>query len=58
MPNQKTKSQADKFKEMARQLEADDDEAAFDEKLRKIVRDRSGDKGNGNPSDGKVRNDG
>lgn len=31
-------SQLDKFKEAARELETDDDEARFDERLRKIVR--------------------
>lgn len=32
------KSQFDKFKETARDLETDDDEARFDERLRKIVK--------------------
>lgn len=32
------KTQSDKFKEMARQLEADDDEAAFDAKLKKLAK--------------------
>ena len=32
------RSQLDKFKETARQLEADDDEARFEEKLRGIVK--------------------
>ena len=32
------KSQLDKFKEAARDLETDDDEARFDERLRKIVK--------------------
>ena len=32
------KSQSDKFREMARQLEADDDEAAFDAKLKKLAK--------------------
>lgn len=31
------KSQADRFKDAARELEADDDEATFNEKLRKLV---------------------
>ena len=31
-------SQVDKFKEAARDLETDDDEARFDERLRKIVK--------------------
>lgn len=34
----KDKTQLDKFKEAARDLEADDDEARFDERLRKIVK--------------------
>lgn len=33
-----TKAQIDKFKEAARDLETDDDEARFDERLRKIVK--------------------
>lgn len=33
-----TPSQLDKFKEAARDLETDDDEARFDERLRKIVK--------------------
>jgi hypothetical protein len=32
------KSQLDKFKEAARELETDDDEACFNERLRKIVK--------------------
>jgi len=31
------KSQLDKFKEAARELECDDDERRFDERMRKIV---------------------
>ena len=31
-------SQLDKFKEAARQLECDDDEARFDERIRKLVK--------------------
>ena len=31
-------SQLDKFKEAARQLECDDDEARFDERVRKLVK--------------------
>lgn len=33
-------SQVDKFKEAARELETDDDETRFDERLRKIVKHR------------------
>jgi len=32
------KTQLEKFKQAARELETDDDEARFDEKLRKIVK--------------------
>ena len=34
---EKEKSQADKFREKAKELETDDDEKRFDEKLRKLV---------------------
>lgn len=34
------KSQLDRFKEAARQLEADDDEAKFNEKLRKLAKQK------------------
>lgn len=32
------KSQSDKFKEAARELECDDDEAHFDEHLKKLIK--------------------
>lgn len=32
-----TKPQADKFRDMARELEADEDEAAFEEKVRRVA---------------------
>jgi hypothetical protein len=32
------KSQADKFRELARALECDEDEAAFDERLKKLAK--------------------
>jgi len=32
------KTQLDKFKEAARELETDDDEARFDERVRKLVK--------------------
>lgn len=32
------KTQLDKFKQAARELEADDDEARFDERMRKLVK--------------------
>lgn len=38
------KSQLDRFKEAARELETDDDEAKFNEKLRKLVGDRPDEK--------------
>jgi hypothetical protein len=34
----KSKSQADKFKEAARELECDDDEQHFDERVKKLVK--------------------
>ncbi|WP_162854591.1 hypothetical protein [Sphingobium estronivorans] len=37
---QKDKSQLDKFKEAARELEADDDEQHFKERLAKVVKHR------------------
>ncbi len=42
------KTQADKFREAARQLETDDDEARFDAKLRKLAKAKPDDK---KPSD-------
>ncbi|MEM8692510.1 MAG: hypothetical protein AAGG57_11565 [Pseudomonadota bacterium] len=36
--NAEDKTQADKFKEAARQLETDDDEERFDKKLGKLVK--------------------
>jgi hypothetical protein len=38
------KSQLEKFKEAARQLETDDDEARFDERLKKLVKHKPVDK--------------
>ncbi len=38
MPDDPGKTQLDKFKEAARDLETDDDEARFDDRLRKIVK--------------------
>lgn len=38
MPDEPKKSQAEKFADLARQLEADEDEAAFGETLRKVVK--------------------
>ena len=42
------KSQIDRFKEAARELETDDDEAKFNEKLRKLAKQKPDDK---NPGD-------
>lgn len=39
MPN-KTESQIDKFKTTARELECDEDEARWDERLKKLVKDK------------------
>ncbi len=39
-----TQSQLDRFKEAARQLETDDDEAKFNEKLGKLVKQKPADK--------------
>jgi len=33
-----SKSQLDKFKELARELEADEDEARWDERLKKVAK--------------------
>lgn len=38
MPMAKDKSQLDKFKDAARELECDDDERRFDERLGKLVK--------------------
>lgn len=38
------KSQLDRFKEAARELETDDDEAKFNEKLGKLVKPKTDDK--------------
>ncbi len=37
---QQEKSQLERFKEAARQLETDDDEARFDEKLRRLAKQK------------------
>lgn len=34
---QATKSQSDKFRDLARQLECDEDEKAFEERVRKVA---------------------
>jgi hypothetical protein len=38
MPTPASESQLDKFKAAARELETDDDEARFDERVRKLVK--------------------
>ena len=38
MMTEKTKTQADKFKEAARKAEADEDEAAWEARLKKVVK--------------------
>ena len=40
----RNQAQANKFRDAARELECDDDEAAFDEKLGKITRQKPGDR--------------
>jgi hypothetical protein len=39
-----TKSQADKFKEAAKELETDNDEKRFDENLKKLAKQNESDK--------------
>lgn len=36
-PELSTQSQSDKFKQLARELEADEDEARWDERLKKVA---------------------
>ena len=38
MTDAREKSQLDKFKDAARELETDDDEARFDEKLKRVAK--------------------
>lgn len=40
MNQEKTKTQSDKFQEAAKELETDDDEKRFDERLKKIAGDK------------------
>ena len=42
--NAENQSQLDKFKEAARQLETDDDEEQFEDRLKKIVKQKPKDK--------------
>jgi hypothetical protein len=37
-PTPDPRSQIDKFRDLARELETDDDEAAFDERLKKLAK--------------------
>lgn len=39
-PEQKDRSQSDKFKETARELECDEDEARWDDRLKKVAKGR------------------
>ena len=41
MGNEPKQSQLDKFKKAARELECDDDEARFDERMKKLVDKKS-----------------
>ncbi len=47
----KEKHQLDKFKEAARALECDDDEARFDERMKKLVKHKPAEKPSEKPSD-------
>ena len=47
MQDQKAESQLDKFKEAARALECDDDEARFDERVKKLVKQQPVEKSEG-----------
>jgi hypothetical protein len=38
LPQTRTPSQSDKFKELAREIEADEDEAHWDEMLKKVAK--------------------
>ena len=37
MTDQRDKAQADKFRDLARELECDEDEAAFEDKVRRVA---------------------
>ena len=43
-----TKKQIDKFKQMAKELECDESEKAFDEKLKKVVKEKTDKNANNN----------
>jgi len=45
------KTQLERFKEAARQLETDDDEERFNEKLRKLAKQKQGEKGGAGQND-------
>ncbi|KKC27968.1 hypothetical protein [Sphingomonas sp. SRS2] len=47
----KPKSQSDKFKELARELEVDEDEARWDERLERVARAKPGKKPEGDLAD-------
>ena len=48
-PHDSGLSQNDKFQQLARELEADEDEAAFEEKVRRVVAAPKPDDANENP---------
>lgn len=47
MGRAKEKSQLEKFRDAARQLETDDDEARFEERLKKLVKQKPDEKKDG-----------
>ncbi len=49
MPQSTDKPQADKFREIARELECDEDEAAFEDKVRKMDFEKKPDAHKGDP---------
>lgn len=48
MENSPSKSQSDKFKDLAREVEADEDEAVFDARLRKMREQKPASEGKNN----------
>ena len=48
---QEPKSQLDRFKEAARELGTDDDEERFNEKLKKMIKQKPSDKGSNDKGD-------
>jgi hypothetical protein len=41
MPDKNSSKQLDKFKELARELEADEDESRWDERLKKVAKQKA-----------------